>query len=149
MYEPGQRITLSYPRCTLVQAAPEYVRRSIVIEQVRDLVTDPLTPMEYLRRPLIRRSRFLIRGIDEDLGAPRQFYLGSSAEHPSAGWLRVAIYDPDAAVARPLEVIHRPIRPTVSDRIMLARSLVTLQRAQCDGLEIRVFADDLRVHGVA
>ncbi|TWU66484.1 hypothetical protein [Crateriforma conspicua] len=143
MLEPGKKVDLTYPDVTLVESLSRLHRRQIRVTAIRDLVAQPLTPDEYLRRPLIRRSRWLITGFDESRGSFRQFYLGSTAEYRAPGYLRVGLYEPGSD--RPAFAVSRPFAPTKRDRILLARALSQWSRQQIDDLQLRIFADDLKL----
>jgi hypothetical protein len=143
MFEPGQVIELNYPDVTLVEAIARFQRRRIRVHRIRDLVREPLTPQEYLRRTKLRRSRWLIYGYDLDRCAWRKFYLGSSAEYPSPETLRLAIYEPFGV--KPVDVITREFGPTARERIILARVICRWLNKDLGDLQLRIVADDLRL----
>ncbi|TWT65660.1 hypothetical protein [Crateriforma conspicua] len=93
---PGDRLSLSYPLHTDIRhiEASGFRRRHIEVRRIRDLVQQPLLPMEFLRRPLVARSRWLISGIDCETSHWRNFYLGSSEEFAAPRALRIAIVCP-------------------------------------------------------
>lgn len=144
MIEPGSRIELSYPDSTLVDSLAKLVLRRIHVYRVRDLLSEPLTPEEFLRRPYIRRSRWLVSGYDLDRKRYRQFYLGNSAEHRAPGLLKVGLYEPGAV--RPTWPFPRPFGPTRADRKLLIDSLSLCAGKDLADLKLRVYSDDLRVH---
>ena len=145
MLSPGEQVTLTYPDCTLVESLARLRRRRIVVKHVRDLVADPLTPAEYLRRPLVRRSRWLITGFDQDRQSWRQFYLGSTREFASPGFLRAAVYR--VGESQPFDLISRPFGPSKLERRVLARVIDRYQSARLGRLTLRVLADDFAVIG--
>lgn len=51
-------------------------KRRVKVESIRDLVKEPLTLADIIRRPFVRRGRFLVTGLDLDKGSRRSFYLG-------------------------------------------------------------------------
>lgn len=140
MYAPDTQIEITYPESTQVESETKFRRRRIQIREVRDLITQPLTPEEYLRRPLTHRSRYLLTALDKDTAQWRQFYLGSSKEHATNGRLKIALYSPGAAM--PTRIISRSFEPTRRDRIALARMLKELKEKSHDGMELRVIPDD-------
>ncbi len=149
MLSPGDRIELVYPTHTHVRLVDHCSRqiRPITIRSVRDLVADPLTPTEYMRRPYVARSRWLVSAFDESKRTFRQFYLGSSDQFRSPGVLRLAIYHPGAT--RPHRIITDGFEPTVRDRRLLVRCLLDVLANPVAGRgegeeQIRIIADDLR-----
>jgi hypothetical protein len=143
MIEPGQTIELTYPDCTLVEALAKFERRRIRVHRVRDLVAEPLTPAEYLRRPKQRRSRWLVFGYDLDRCVWRKFYVGSSREYERPGVLRVGIYRPGETV--PADLISREFGPTARERLVLARVLAEWNNANLGRMRLGVIADDFSV----
>lgn len=143
MLEPGSKIELTYPTQTLVESLEHLRRRRIHVVRVRDLVADPLTPAEFLRRPLTQRSRWLITGFDDASQEYRQFYLGSSLEYRSPGVLKIALYEPGGH--RPAYAISRPFGPSKRDRIRMAQIVASLSQRHIEELELRIYADDLQI----
>lgn len=140
MYAPDTQIEFTYPESTQVESQTKFRRRRVQIREVRDLILQPLTPEEFLRRPLTHRSRYLLTAYDLDSAQWRQFYLGSSKEHATDGRLKIALYKPGAE--KPTKIISRPFEPTRRDRIQLARTLKELRNQSHDGLELRVIPDE-------
>ncbi|SMP38953.1 hypothetical protein SAMN06265222_101222 [Neorhodopirellula lusitana] len=140
MYAPDTQIELTYPESTQVESRTTFRRRRVQIREVRDLISHPLTPEEYLRRPLTHRSRYLLTAFDMDTSQWRQFYLGSSKEHASDGRLRIALYKPGEE--RPSKIISRSFEPTRRDRIALARTLKAIKEKSHNGYELRVIPDE-------
>lgn len=143
MIEPGKTISLTYPTSTLVDSIAGLRRRHIHVVAIRDLIADPLTPAEFLRRPFIRRSRWLVRGYDCDVGEYRQFYLGCSAEYAAPSCLRVALYEPGSH--RPSYPISRPFGDSRRERAIMATAIAAWSRRCMEGLRLRVYCDDLRI----
>jgi len=143
MFTPGTEIEISYPESTLIDAVSKLRRRRIHVTKIRDLVAEPLTPQEFLARPFIRRSRWLISGIDLDSHQRRQFYLGSSAEHESPGILRVGLYAPGDR--RPRWPFPLQFTETRRDRLMLAKAIDAWLSRDLADLSLRVFVDDFRI----
>ncbi len=110
---------------------------------MRDLVENLLTPAEFLRRPMTKRSRWLITGFDEEIGCNRQFYLGSSAEYRSPGLLRVALYEPGGR--RPAYAISRPFGETRAERTLMATAVASWSQRDLEDLELRIYDDDLKL----
>ena len=144
--EPGQRLTIHYPTTTLVQRIARLQQRQIEVCSVRDLMAQPLSIADFLRRPYQNRSRYLICAYDSDRSAWRQFYLGSIAEHASPSILRVGLYLPGDD--KPFETIGPAVGPTRRDRETLARSLIVLaDQAKLGNASIGVYAVDVRKVG--
>jgi hypothetical protein len=140
MIEVGQIVEFRYPITTHVRIEqPLFEVRSVEVFRVRDLVEHPLTFQEYLRRPFVRRSRWMIGGVDLDSKQFRQFYLGCSPEYRAPSQLRIGRYD--AERCRPKEIYYRGFEPTISDRKQLVKLALMLQYRS----ELRIFADDLRL----
>lgn len=144
MIDPGSTADLSYPRRNHVASEPIFIPRRIEVRRVRDLVTDPLDIAEFLRRPYIRRSRWLVTGVDLDTNDWRQFYIGSTAEHRSPGVLRVCLWD--CETGKPWEHLARDFEPTPKDCTELMRYLLQVRDVKLEeGLKIAVYSNDLRV----
>ncbi|QEG43757.1 hypothetical protein [Roseimaritima ulvae] len=149
MIEPGAKLDIQYPCCTLVETLNEFRLRRIHVQSVRDLVASPLTPEEYLHRPFVRRSRWLVIGFDEVAGAMRKFYLGSSRELCRPGLMRLGLYEPGATA--PYAIVSRPFLETRRDRLLLAAVLMRQSESENDlaGLRLRILADDLQLRPTA
>lgn len=143
MFNRFDRLTIHYPTFNRVNSVPEYSRRSLIVQHVRDLVADPLTPLEYLWRPLVHRGRFMVRALDTQTGRVRNYYLAGSLEYYRPSPMRLALYDPDSPRKRPLRILFEPFEPTPGSRILLARTIRRLMAYQWGQLELRVMADDL------
>ncbi len=143
MYSPNERIQIHYPETSLINSRPKWKLREIIVRKTRDLVTDPLSIEDYLRRPLIHRGRWLIMGTDSQNGKLRQFYLSTTREQYRPVPLRVGVYEADSK--RPAQILFRPFEPTVRDRIVLSRLVTRFAGVSHSEKRIGVFADDLRV----
>lgn len=143
MIEVGDQLQLRYPVRTHVRFWTESPtqQRDLTIVSVRDLVREPLTAAEFLRRPFVARSRYLIRareGFDW-----RQFYLGSSVEFRSPSTMRLAIFDPDEP--KKLKRICREFQPTVEDRAIMVRLIKLWESEDHGDFELKIVCDDLRL----
>jgi hypothetical protein len=144
--EPGTKIELHYPTRTDVYAdSLDWRRRELVIYRIRDLVQQPLSIEEYLHRPFVRRSRYLVIG--KEFGRWKQFYLGSSREYHTAGQLRLGLYGPTDRT--PKHLVSRPFDNTPEDRRMLYDAFAEWSAMDFGQLSLRVFCDDLRVVAAA
>ena len=146
MFNPTDQIVFTYPLQTHVRSigATGFQQREVVVRRVRDLVKDPLTPTEFIRRPFVNRSRWLILGQEEGAGHLRQFYLGSSKEFSAPAQLRLAWYELGAT--KPHEIVYRAIEPTVKDRKALAREIARIcPKETGDGRVLRIYCDDMRI----
>ncbi|TWU22497.1 hypothetical protein Pla52o_35540 [Novipirellula galeiformis] len=140
----GDQIEIHYPEFTCVHLyRPRRLkRRQLVITSVRDLLAEPLSAEEFLRRPFLLRSRWLAQAVECHRHRPRQFYLGSSAEFRSPGSLKVGIYEPGAP--RPSRVIGRQFEPTLQDRKLLIHALREWLTHDLGEARLMIFSDDLR-----
>ena len=145
MIDPDTQLDIHYPDRTLIEKCSELKLRRIHVTRVRDLVADPLSPAEYLRRPMIRRSRWLVHAFDETNQAWRKFYLGSTQEFESPGSLRLALYEPETS--RPYRILTRPFGDTHRDRRILAKVVADLNKQDHGELMLRILADDFRLVG--
>lgn len=143
--QPGDVIVIHYPDTTDVRYPMRHTAgpREIVIRSIRDMVQQPLTIQEFLRRPWVHRSRWLVRAWEPERGQYRQFYLGCTAEFAGPTQLRVAYFDP--VLWRPTRVLYRGINPTVADRRLLARTLQKWVGKEVEEMPIRIYADDMRL----
>jgi hypothetical protein len=144
MFRVGGIVSFHYPtktNCHEIDRSPVRLRRVEVVE-VRDLVRQPITIIEFLERPLLCRSRYLIDGIDLENGERRQFYAGSSVEFRSSGLLRIGLYMHGRQ--RPTEVVSRGFEPTVADRRKMVERCLEWADTIADDASLAVFADDLR-----
>lgn len=145
MIDPGAEIVLTYPTNTDVGAATVMRVRELQVIGVRDLVADPLTPSEFMRRPRTRRSRWLIAAMDREARQLRRFYLGSSAEYETDGGLRVAVYRPGDR--QPFDFVGREFGETIRERAELAKCLDQWCRRRMGRLTVRIVAADFRAVG--
>ncbi|EKK02997.1 hypothetical protein RBSH_01690 [Rhodopirellula baltica SH28] len=143
MFKPDTEIELTYPDSTLVESNTTFRRRYLQIREVRDLIADPITPEEYLRRPLTQRSRYLLTAYDKESKSWRQFYVGSSKEFLTDGRLRIALYEKGGT--SPKKIVSRSFEATRRDRIALAREVKAMQEKDLAGLELRIIPDESRV----
>jgi hypothetical protein len=140
MIEIGQVVEFRYPVTTHVRfESPLFEVRAVEVFKIRDLVEHPLTFDEYLRRPYVRRSRWMIGGVDLHSKQFRQFYLGCSPEYRAPSQLRIGGYNGERC--RPTSIYYRGFEPTLEDRKQLIK-LAMLLRSRSD---LRIFADDLRL----
>jgi len=145
MFHHGQQIELVYPTITdilHVNSAPRRTR-NLYVHRARDLVENPLTPLEYLRRPYVARSRWLILASEIAGERPKQFYVGTADNYRAPGTLRLALYEPGAT--KPFRLLGRQIEPTPHDRRLLMR-LINRAAEIHKPLELRILADDMRLH---
>lgn len=143
MIEPRQRLILTYPKSTIVEEKSQFVRRKLIVQSVRDLVQKPLTIREFQRRPLTHRGRLIVRAWDQTVREYRQFYLSSSKEFQAETMLRLAVYVPGRPM--PVDVLSRGYGPTKQERILLARRIGRYLDKNLHGLELGIFADELKV----
>lgn len=141
----GDRLTITYPTTTHVRFvdSARWQARRIECLAIRDLLREPLTPDEFLRRPYILRSRWLIRAADRDSRQLRQFYLGSSHEFASPASLRIGIYEPGDS--KPSQWIGREFGETANDRRQLVQLVLRLGRQDLSPASLRITAPDLRL----
>lgn len=145
--QPGSRLTIHYPKTRHILHAERspLVARDVTVREVIDLVAKPLTPEEFLRRPYLRRGRWLIRAT-EKFGCRerwRQFYLANTAEFRRHGGLRLALYEPDSC--RPAKIISSEFSSSVVERKSLIRLVEKLRMHDFGDLKLRIVADDFRI----
>lgn len=146
MFDLGDRVVITYPRPNLVSIRrPVFEQRAIQVANIRDLVAEPLDLDDYLRRPFIRRSRWLLTGRDEETGRYRNFYLGAAREYRAPGTIRVGFYEPDNP--RPVRTLPKIFEPNSADRLLLLRLMLRLRNQDLGDLRVCVFSDDLRLVG--
>lgn len=143
MIEEGRRVVISYPAPNHVLFPPAFAQRAITIYDVRDLVEKPLTLEEYLERPYIRRTRWLVRGVDECTGKWRNFYLGATREYEAPATVRIGLYEPLAT--RPYKILPKVFEPTRSDRRLLYQFARRIQHEAFGDLKPCLFSDDLKL----
>lgn len=141
MLKKLEQLLLSYPTSTLVQTQWKFRRRQLEVVSVRDLVLEPLTPAEYLRRPLLHRGRWLVRAKDLRTLRVQQFYLASSAEFFRPTGLRLALYWPESPQTPPAAWLPGRFAGTRRDRIVLANALAQLRRTDFGGFDLRITVD--------
>ena len=132
---------LHYPARNLLNCSPVWKKRLVSRFSVRYLVVNPLTPEEYLARPLVRRSRYLWH-VKDNYNQWRSFYQCASLEHFRDTHLRLALYDGRSRV----KLLARPFESTVRDRVLLARVVSRWSQYDYDGLQLRITCDDLRLY---
>jgi hypothetical protein len=141
MFEKFDRLLISYPTTTLIESEWEFRRRQLEVVSVRDLLLQPLTPEEYLRRPLLHRGRWLVKAKDLELRQVKQFYLASSREFYRPTGLQLALYWPDQPDSLPASYVSRRFGVSRRERIALARAIGELARRNFDGFQLRVTID--------
>lgn len=146
LLQPGECVTIHYPDTTHVRFidAARYLPRRILVKTIRDLIREPLSVSEFLRRPFTLRSRWLVRAVDTDLGELRQFYLGSAIEFSAPAILRAALYEP--GIAKPIEFFGGEFGPSANDRRLLMQAVQRWAKYDYGGAELKVTACDLKIH---
>lgn len=141
MFSRSERLFLEYPVSTLLETQWQFARRELRVVRTRDLWTEPLTPAEFLSRPLIHRGRWLVNSVDLRTNQFRKFYLASSRQHYRTTGLRLALYWPDEPGRTPAEIISRRFAATRRDRLILSRTLIELRHDDWSGFDLRVTID--------
>lgn len=111
----GQEFSCWYPSHNKIGVPLEWVRRHILVTDVRDFSPDRLAPADFLERPLLRRGSLLIYGTDLDLGQPRKLYLDACRGHDLPTF-RLGLYFPDDTL---IDWIGREYEPTRRDRVAM------------------------------
>lgn len=144
MFSPGQQIELLYPVSTDVSQIESAARklRQLYVHRVRDLVEEPLSISEFIRRPYVARSRWLVLASEVDGERPKQFYVGTADNYRAPGSLQLALYRTDDK--RPHALISRQFEPTVRDRLALLKLLQRIADCKTD-VEPKIVATDTRV----
>ena len=145
MFDPGTRLKLHYPTHTEVSHIDRCTRqiRQLEVRRIRDLVREPLTLVEYCQRPYVFRSRYLVTAFDMQIREWRNFYVGSSDEYRSSGYLRLVWCN--TVTGEIVQFLPGQYAPTPQDRRHLLRDAITISEAALDPrTELRILADDLR-----
>lgn len=142
MFEIGRPLQLHYPICTRVNCRLEFRPRQLTVRRIRDLVVEPLSPIEYGRRPLLLRGRYLIEAVLPD-GSRRRFYPSSSLEYFRPAPLRIGIYH-QLLAGRPISIYPTQYGQSVRDRILLMRHVRSMI-ARDPELRLGILADDLNL----
>lgn len=138
MFEKFDRLLISYPTSTIIESAWDFRHRQLEVVSVRDLLLQPLTPEEYLRRPLLHRGRWLLKAKDLERRKVKQFYLASSREFYRPTGLQLALYWPDQLDTPPASYVSRRFGVSRRERIALARAISELSHSNFDGFQLRV-----------
>jgi hypothetical protein len=132
-------IRTCYPRTThLATASPRWEPRTFQVLGIRDLVREPLTIQEYLRRPMTRRSRYLIRVLDVQKQRYRSVYHRSMSDWYRETPLRIGIYEGLKLV----DMTSHNWGPTLADRQSLIRFLQKFDGFDMGEFQIGIFSDD-------
>jgi hypothetical protein len=135
-------IHTAYPSTThLATPRPRWEPRRFRVLDIRDLAKQPLTIQEFLRRPMTRRSRYLVRVLDLDRGVCRSVYHRSMAEWYRETPLRVGVFHN----SKLLELISTNWGPTLADRRGLIKFLRQFEGHDMGEFRVGVFSDDLEV----
>ncbi len=146
-YTVNEFLEFDYPISTNLHRLqfPDFQTRVIMVKRIRDLVTHPLTPEEFIRRPLIQRGRYLLGGVDLSTGMFKQFYEASFRQHLRIVPLRVAVFCEYGE--RPQYIYYRTFT-TPRERMLLARALGRGIFTPPPGMKIGIYADDLKLVGI-
>lgn len=141
MFEKFDHLQLSYPTSTLIESNWSFRPRQLEVVSVRDLLLEPLTPAEYLHRPLIHRGRYLVRAKDLEKRRIQQFYIASSLEFYRPTGLRLALYQPGPEKSEPASYLSKRFGVSRRDRIALAKTIAELWGLNWEGFELRITID--------
>jgi hypothetical protein len=72
---PGRVYSFQYPRHNFHGVLSPLEPRRIQVESVRDLVKEPIERQTFDVQPLLKRSRYLVTGVDLEKQAKRSFYV--------------------------------------------------------------------------
>lgn len=90
----GRLLTFDYPERNLIETAPLWVTRTLLIESIVDTQRDPIDPLAIDCEPYRHRGRWLLTGVDLDLDRERSFYLESMRDFRADTWRQLGLYDP-------------------------------------------------------
>lgn len=151
MFTVDQHLVLTYPIRNRVTRNPrrrEYRERPIRITKIRDLLAQPMTPKEFLDRPLVQRGRILLRAYDYSINLHRYFYPAASKDYYSESALRVALYREQCLGQwRFHELVSDPFLPNWLHIQELSRLLHKYGRMNLGKYALRILCDDLRICG--
>lgn len=136
MLDPFETVSLHYPVRTILGVPWEFRKRRIQVLAIRDLLTEPLLPSEFLRRPLIHRGRWLVTARELDSGAVKRFYLENFREFYKPTVLRLGLYYPDQSQP-PLIISHR-FGVSRQQRQTLAAVIKNLESHDWNGPQLRI-----------
>ena len=146
MLEINTQLTIQYPDSTIVQpAALHWTTRHITVTGIRDLLAQPLTAREFLRRPLLNRGRYLIHALDATVGPipqPRRFYLATTADEYRTPPLRLGLFETGRRL--PVQILEE-FTGTRRDRILAARLVTDLLNYDFGPLTLGIYSDDLQL----
>lgn len=128
---------LYYPRRNIVGLSPEWRLRNLTEVKRIDLVENPLPISDFLRRPLVRRGRWLIRAWDCDSQSYRQFYECAFRNTFRELPLRIG----ERLMSGKISQVGREYGPTIRERRKMAIVLHRLKKIN----NLFVYADDLIV----
>lgn len=135
-----QLLLLTYPENTDVQSTTRFIRRRLRVHTIRDLCKKPLTPREFLRRPLVNRGRWLVLARDIDRRAYRQFYLASSKEFYHQPEIKVGLFENGSLLH-----LMQAFQPTRRERILASHYIKKVAINDFGpGITVGVYTDDLR-----
>jgi hypothetical protein len=142
MWSVGERVEVAYPQRNVVNVCPEWQRRTVIIKSRRDLMAHPLTPAEFLRRPMVHRGRYLFRVVCLRSNQYRQIYVAASREWRREDVpLRVGLF-----LGGRLEVpVGVAWGASARDRMGLVKVLEKWRREDFGALTLGVYVDDLRL----
>jgi hypothetical protein len=126
---------LHYPKRNRIGVEPVWMPRELSIVERIDLLKKPLTIHDYLRRPMVRRGRWLLRCWDVKSQRYRQFYECAFREFWFDDCLKIG-----EQIGNKIVPVSHGFEPTWSDRKQLE---IILHQVKDRGLV--VYSDGLRV----
>jgi hypothetical protein len=129
---------LHYPQRNRIGVEPVWMPRELSIVQRIDLLKEPLSIRDYLRRPMVRRGRWLLKCWDARAKKYRQFYECAFREFWFEDQLKIGQWI-DGKVVQ----ISEPFEPVWDERKRLELILHRLKDR-----ELVVYSDGLKVVSV-
>ncbi len=77
LFDEGLCVTFDYPAANYQGVRPRWERRRLLVERVRSLDAEPLSPVTQAIDPHLKRGKTLVVGRDLDKAEKRSFYLES------------------------------------------------------------------------
>lgn len=144
MLELKSELSIYYPDSTVVEPRKiNWKPRSLIVHGVRDLVREPLSPAEFLRRPMLSRGRYLVLGFDQTVGGFRKFYLSNCRDQYRPTTIRLAMYSPEGKI---IEILDE-YAPTRRARIMAMRVVSKFAQEDFGENRLGLYCDDLQLVG--
>lgn len=128
----GRTLELAYPTHNLLDLPLEFTERTIEVTKVQDFARKPLAVRYLFRRPMVRRGRVLITGIDQLTQQEKRFWREACHDRELPRH-RLGLYDPKLP-GELADWLGRAYGPTRRERLkMLGLASLWLDRVRLAG----------------